>query len=228
MARALLGVGIALAAVGAGEARAGAWVAPEDGQRIWTAVAGERDGLTFVEGSAYLEGPLTADISIVGSSWAEYSYTLEEGYRGEVTVGVKYAVFRDDHGVMALQGGALWRSDPPQGCGEGGVELRWLGGRNVGGRGFVNLEVAGRLLEGGCGGERVELTAGFRPAEQWLALGQVFLDSPREGDESLQLQVSVVRFTSTGRGIQLGVRARLDGEDAAPALVLGLWGRNGD
>jgi len=174
MGRALLGVGIALAAA-AGEAHAGAWVAPEGGQRIWTAVSGEREGLTFVEGSAYLEGPLTTDISVIGSSWAEYSYALEEGTRGEAVVGVKYAMFRDDQSVMAVQGGALWRSDPPQGCGEGGVELRWLGGRSLGGRGFANLEVAGRLLEGGCAEERVELAAGFRPAEQCLALGQVFL-----------------------------------------------------
>lgn len=228
MGRVLLGVGIALATAGASQAHAGAWVAPEGGQRIWTAVAGEREGLTFVEGSAYLESSLTTEISVVGTSWAEYSYLLEEGWRGEALVGVKYAIFRDDEAAIAVQGGALWRSDPPDGCGEGGIELRWLAGRNLGVSGFVNLELAGRVLEGGCSGERVELSAGFRPSDGWLAMGQVFLDAPREGDETVQVQLSVVRFTSTGRGFQLGLRTRLDAGDAAPALVLGLWGRPGD
>jgi hypothetical protein len=229
MGRALLGLSVALAAVAAAErAHAGAWIVSEDGQQIWTSAAGERDGLTYFETSAYWEIPLAPDVSVVATPWVEQAYDLPDGWRGEATVGVKRAIFSDDATVMALQAGAFWRSDPPEGCSEGGVELRWLGGRSLGQRGFLNLEAAGRALVGGCGGERLELTMGYRPSEDWLLMGQVFADFPHEGDQSVKFQVSIVRFTDAGRGIQLGLRARLDGGGAEPALVLGLWGRPGD
>jgi hypothetical protein len=143
-------------------------------------------------------------------------------------VGVKRAIFRDESTVMALQAGAFWMSHPSEGCGEGGAEFRWLGGRSVGETGFINLEAATRLLEGGCEGERVDLTLGYRPARNWLGMAQLFFEAPREGEESLKAQITLVRFGESGRGIQLGVRTRLDGGAQEPALVLGLWGRPGD
>jgi len=104
------------------------------------------------------------------------------------------------------------------------VELRALGGRSLGARGFVNLEAATRMLEGGCGGERLDLAIGYRPRANWLAMGQIFFDAARDGEESIRAQFSVVRFGESGRGIQIGLRARIDGEELEPALVLGVWG----
>jgi hypothetical protein len=85
------------------------------------------------------------------------------------------------------------------------------------------VEAAGRALEGGCEGERLDITAGYHAGRNWLALGQIFFDAPQDGEESIKAELTFVRFTRRGRGFQIGVRARLDGEDAEPALVLGLW-----
>lgn len=218
-----------LAALIPGPAFAGAWIAPEGGQEIWTNVAGERDELSYFETSAYWEVPVEDKTSIVAAPWVEQNYDTIDGWRGETTLGVKRAIFRGDRMAMAVQAGALWVSHPEEGCSEGGAELRWLGGSSLPNIGaFVNVEAATRALEGGCGGQRLDLTAGYRPNERWLAMGQVFLDARWDGEEGVQAQFTLVRFGDSGRGIQLGVRARMDGEDREPAVVLGLWGRPGD
>ena len=108
-----------------------------------------------------------------------------------------------------------------------GDKGRILGGASRG-RAFVNVEAAERGLSGGCGGERIDLTAGYRPGENWLGMAQLFWDGPREGEHTLRAQLTLVRFGNSGRGIQVGVRARIDGGEAEPALVLGLWGRPGN
>jgi hypothetical protein len=226
MRRILLGV--ALASIFGTPARAGAWLAPEGGQEIWTNAAGVRDELTVIETSAYWEAPFGDQYSVVAAPWIEQAADMEDGWRGEAVIGVKRAMFRDGANVMALQAGAFWRSDPPHGCGEGGAELRWLGGRAMGETAFVNLEAAARALDGGCFGARADLTLGYRPRDNWLALGEVFLDAPDQGEDSLKLQFSLARFDSEGGAVQLGVRARLDGDDPEPALILGFWGRPGD
>lgn len=227
MGRLLLGLGLALAAASvAGRAEAGAWLAPEEGQEIITTTAGERDGYTTFESSAYWEAPISSDASLVIAPWSESAADLESGWRGEAVVGVKHAVFRDDETVMAVQAGAFWRSDPPGDCGEGGIEARWLGGRSLGRGGFVNVEIAARVLDEGCPAGRANLSLGYRPQPNWLAMGEIFYETPREGSESLNVQVSLVRFGEDGRGMQVGLRTRLDG-GGETALVLGMWGRPG-
>lgn len=218
-----------VAALAPAPAAAGAWIAPVGGQEIWTNVAGEREELSFYESSAYWEVPLQDQTSFVAAPWLEQNYDTIEGWRAEAVVGVKRAIFRGDDFVMALQAGALWVSHPPDDrCGEGGAELRWLGGLSFGDGGFVNLEAATRALDGGCQSDRLDLTLGYRPNNRWLAMGQVFLDAPRDGQERLTGQITLVRFGDSGRGLQVGFRARLDGEATEPALVVGLWGRPGD
>ncbi len=103
-------------------------------------------------------------------------------------------------------------------------------GRNLGALSFVNLEAAGSVLEGGCGGERLELTFGRRWGEHWLGLAQVFGDwRAGEGyEDNVKAQISLVRLGDGGAGLQLGVRARLDGDDSEPALMVGFWGTPGD
>lgn len=204
---------------------AGAWVAPRGGQEIATTVAGQRDNLSYYESSAYIEAPLGARDSVVAAPWVEQNHETADGWRGEATLGLKHAVARTDHAAVAVQAGALWVSHPEQGCSEGGGELRVLGGASLGHHGFLNAEAATRALAGGCAGQRLDLTIGYRPAEHWLGMAQVFVDAPVDGRESVKGQLTLVRFGESGRGIQLGVRARLDGEDPEPALVLGFWGR---
>lgn len=185
--------------------------------------------MSYFETSGYLEAPVADETSIVALPWVEQNYDSEDGWRAEAIVGVKRTIFDEGDTVMAVQAGALWISHPSENdCGEGGAELRWLGGRSFGNGGFLNVEAATRALDSGCQGERVEVSAGFRPAENWLVMGQVFFDAPREAEETIKAQITFVRFGESGRGLQLGVRARIDGGELEPALVLGLWGRPGD
>lgn len=193
-----------------------------------TTSIGQRDELPFYEGSGYWEFNAGEHNALVISEWVEQNYDSEDGWRAEAVIGLKRAVFADDDIVVAVQIGALWNSHPGGDCGEGGAEFRLLGGRAFGESGFFNVEAASRGLDGGCSGERLDLTAGYRPAENWLAMGQVFLDAPRDGEATVKAQLTAVRFSRSGRGLQVGLRARLDGDDPEPTLVLGWWGRSGD
>jgi len=102
------------------------------------------------------------------------------------------------------------------------------GGRSFDNGAFLNVEAAARILDGGCGGERVDITGGARFSQNWLALGQIFIDAPQGGEEAVKAQLSLVRFGENGRGIQLGLRARIDGGAEEPALVLAFWGPASD
>ncbi|MCC6787777.1 MAG: hypothetical protein IT547_08045 [Hyphomonadaceae bacterium] len=206
-------------------AAAGAWVAPH-GQTIVTATVGaHEDGGEYYEGAVYYEEPLGRRTSVVITPWAEWDNHTEDDWRGEAFVGVKRVLRQREDSVMALQAGALWVSQPDwETCSEGGAEVRLLNGYAFAeGRGFLNIESSSRVLVGGCVGGRLDVTAGYRPSERWLTMGQVFYDSPVAREDTVKAQVSVVRFDAHGRGWQIGLRATLDGEDAAPALVLGLW-----
>jgi hypothetical protein len=206
-------------------------MAAEGGQEIITSVYGERDELSFYETSGYWEVPLSGATSIVAAPWVEQNYDTEEGWRGEGVVGVKRAIFADETFAAAVSGSAFWSSHPGPECGEGGGELRIMAGasRREAARAFVNFEVAAHMLDGGCAGQDADLTVGFRPTERWLVMGQVFAQTEDHREDLVRAQVTFVRFgEDRTRGVQIGVRARLDGEDAEPAVVLGLWGRPGD
>lgn len=210
-------------------AYAGAWIAPEGGQEIWTTVAGARENLNFYESSAYWEIPVGERTSVVAAPWVEQNQDTENGWRGEAMLGAKRAVMHMGNTVVAVEAGAVWVSDPDEGCGEGGAEVRWLGGRSIDeGRGFINLELAGRGFEGGCQTVRGEIAAGYRHSDRWMSLGQVFVDAPPEEEEAVKAQFTMVRFREGGRAIQIGVRARIDGGADEAALVFGLWGHPGD
>lgn len=204
---------------------AGAWIAPEGGQRITTSAVGQREnGAYYYEGAVYYEAPLGEDASLVFAPWVETDGTQGDGERIEATLSAKHVVYRSENNVVALQAGALFVSDPSGGCSEGGAEMRVLGGHSFSrGRSFLNAEGAVRALSGGCEGARIDLTAGYRPTENWLAMGQVFADSPVEGDDSVKAQITLVWFDRDRRGWQIGIRGRIDGEETEPALVLGIW-----
>lgn len=204
----------------------GAWVAEDEPQEIWTSARGERNGGEVTETAAYWEIPALENAALVAAPWLERNTDTFDGWRAEALVGLKRSVFAEGPNVMSLQAAALWSSHPPLGCSEGGAELRWLGGRSFEG-GFVNLEAAGRVLSGGCSGERLELTVGYRPNERWLALGQVFHDGALGGEDTVKLQLSLVRHHAMGRGLQIGLRSRIDGGPPEPAVVLAFWDRPG-
>jgi hypothetical protein len=208
-------------------ANAGAWIAPEGGQEIITSAIGQRNEMNFYETSSYWEVPLGDENSLVITPWLEQNYDTIDGWRGEAVVGLKHAFYRREDSVVAVQAGALWISHPGSECGEGGGELRVLAGTAFSNGAFLNAEVATRALDGGCGGERLDFTAGYRMGENWLGMAQMFVDAPRDGEEFVKVQLSLVRFGESGRGIQVGVRARVDGSEE-PALVLSWWGRPGD
>ncbi|HEX8902986.1 hypothetical protein [Vitreimonas sp.] len=219
-----------LAALAPAPASAGAWIAPEGGQEIWSNVLGERDEVSFFETSAYWEMPFGEQMSFVAAPWVEQNYDSQDGWRAEATLSLKQALFRGDEWAVAVQAGALWNSHPALNqCGEAGAELRFLVGSSLPAEGaFVNLEAATRALEGGCESERFDFTAGYRPSHDWLLMGQVFLEAAREGDEAVKAQFTLVRFGDSGRGIQFGLRNRIDGGARETALVIGLWGAPGD
>lgn len=217
------------AALAPAPASAGAWIAPEDGQEIWTNVTGLREGgVNFLEPSAYYELPANERWAVVATPILEQAYDVgNNGWRAEGTLALKAQVARSDRAAMAIQGGLAWNSWPETGCGQMGMEFRWLGRRSFGRTGFVNVEAAGRVFEGGCAGQRLEVAAGYRPQRPWLAMGQVFTDAREAGGSSIKAQFTVVRFRGEDRGIQIGVRARIDDGIAEPAIVLGIWGRPG-
>ncbi|MFT3726550.1 MAG: hypothetical protein QM759_01825 [Terricaulis sp.] len=187
--------------------------------------AGRRDGVTTYESTAYLEQRFTENDSLVFSPWTEENAALIS--RSEATFGVKHVLTRSDHTVTAVQAGAVWVSEPPQHCEEGGAEVRFLGGVNLPRDTFINVEVAERILSGGCTDQRVEITAGAHHGPHWLGLAQVFVDGPEYGDESVKAELSLVHFDNKGHGVQVGVRGRVDGGDDELALVLAFWSEPG-
>jgi hypothetical protein len=201
---------------------AGAWVAPER-QQIVTSFAGEVDGVSFNETSAFIEVPVEPDVSVVGSLWVTNDVQEVPGYRGEVVLGLKQQLYQDEDWTIAVQGGALWQSLPPEGCREGGAEIRALAGRSFENSTFVNAELGLRALGTDCLSNRLDLTAGFRPSERWLAMGQIFYDAPHEGQDIARAQVTLAHFFRSGRGVQIGVRSRIDGGGEELALVVGMW-----
>lgn len=191
-----------------------------------------RDEVYYGETAAFLEIPASPQSSIVLSTWLQNGAGAgPRDWLADTSLGWKRALVRTDDSAMAVQVSAVWSTEPGDQCSEGGAEARWMGGRNFGedGRTFVNLEVAGRAMVGGCESARLDLTAGYKPNAHWLGMAQIFTHdtawSEDGRDSTVQAQLSLVRFTSETRGFQIGVRARLDGEDAGPMLVFGFWGQ---
>lgn len=200
---------------------AAAWIAPIDGQEILTTTAGRREGVSYYETSGYIEAPATANDSIVLAPWLLQDATQQ--WRAEATLAAKHVVSRSAHTVTAVQAGALWVSEPPAHCQEGGAEVRVLGGASLPHNAFVNVELAERVLSGGCTDQRVDLTAGAHAGSHWMALAQVFVDGPNYGDETVKAELSLVHFDNHGGGVQVGVRDRIDGGEHELALVLAFW-----
>lgn len=222
MGRCSVGLGAVAAVLGtATPAHAGAWVAPEGGQEISQFTFGLRDEQPFSESDYFLELPISGRTAFVAQPRLAFSGDAYEA-SGEVAAGLKMAVVRTPRVAGAIQAAALWRSETIDGCGAEGVEVRSLGGLSSEDR-FYNVEAALRLHSGGCFRQRLEFTAGHRPDDNWLLMGQAFLDADPDGGATIKAQASLVRFGGWADGLQLGLRFRIDGDDREPALVLGWW-----
>lgn len=148
--------------------------------------------------------------------------------------------------AVSAQAGPLYGADAGGGCAGAGGEVRAGVGRSFGtglGRGverslgriagqarrlrsgavFGALELAYRA-QGGCAHALREATIGYEPEHKWLLLGQAFEDRDLHGTETVKVQISAVRFRRA-RGVQVGVRVRVDGADPEPAVIIGVWRR---
>jgi len=184
----------------------------------------------FTESSLYAETPIhrSTNFSVVATPWAGQDPTSStHHWRGEATLGVKAAVLRTRMSAVSVQAGVAWRSDPKTGCGETGAELRLLAGSSFGkqGRSFFNVEAAALSSGAHCTVGRFDLTAGYHASDRWMGMAQVFTEGRRGSDVVLLGQVSLVRLQSESRGVQFGVRARLDDGEREPALVIAFWRR---
>ncbi|MES1156169.1 MAG: hypothetical protein ABUL73_00195 [Alphaproteobacteria bacterium] len=205
-------------------------MAPPHGQVIATNVEGEGHAGLFSEVSLYAETPIhrSTNFSVVAAPWTGQDPTSSQReWRGEATLSIKAAVLRTRMSAVSVQAGLAWRSDPKAGCGETGAEVRFLGGSSFGrhGRSFFNVEAAALSSGAHCSVGRFDLTAGYHASERWMGMAQVFTEGRRGSDKVLLGQVSLVRMQSESRGIQFGVRARLDDGEREPALVIAFWRR---
>jgi hypothetical protein len=196
----------------------------KDGQEIWSATDGVRAGAAFSETDAYWERALTPRFGVVIQPHVDVGGEYgDPGWRGEAVVSGKYQLYRGARGAIALQAGPTWTSEPARGCGEGGGEARALAGRGLA-NAFINLEAAYRAQAGGCAHGRFDMTVGWKPTGQWLGLAQVFIDQDLKLGAVTKAQASIVRFSRNGKGLQIGIRVRLDrGGGDERALVVGWW-----
>ena len=178
------------------------------GQQIATLTqgAGERAS------ELYVEAPVTDRFAVLG--------VLREDGAVAVEAAAKAVVWRDGGAVAAAQAGLFWSDAPAVGCEAVGAEVRGLAGFGEG-PWFFNLEAAYRDA-GDCQATRWDATLGWRPAENWLTLAQLFLHRDDYGQLSRTLQLSLVRFSDDGSGVQVGLR--LPEDPAGLQLVIGLWG----
>lgn len=174
------------------------------------------------EFDTYSEVPLTKRSALIVKT---LSRSYEQDEAESVDVALKRSIFRSRGFAVSAQGALHWTDAPEMGCSRVGGEMRGLVGLSSR-RTFANVELAARGAQGGCAHLRLETTAGYRPSHQWLLLAQTFADQDLAFDEVVKGQISVVRFSRTGRGLQFGVRAQYErGEFMAPTLILGYWSR---
>ncbi|KAF0180986.1 MAG: hypothetical protein IV086_17555 [Hyphomonadaceae bacterium] len=207
-------------------AHAGAWVAPNGDRTIVGAAYGETEEASTVETDLFIEAPLNSRISVVANHWSQTVTTFEGTETGnESVLSGKYRLLRGDRSVVSVQGGVVWDSRASGECGEWGGEARLLvGAATRSGRVFVSGELGARTQGNDCVHARYDLTVGVKPHRRLLGLVQVFVDDDLIYGETLKAQASAVVFERNDRGVQLGVRMRLDaGEFIEPTILLSYW-----
>ncbi|MET0182557.1 MAG: hypothetical protein ABW199_06705 [Caulobacterales bacterium] len=208
------------------DAHAGAWLAPEEGQSIETRAIGVQDDRVFYEQQIYLERPLGDRFAIVAKPLiVSGGANVLTGYKVEAEGGLKTALLRSPNATISVQASALWRSDGLyDACGQGGGELRAMGGASFeGGRSFLNVEAGVRSV-GGCDIGRFDVAVGRRIADRAMGMLEASVYAPRDEVGVLKLQASVLHLGVQREAVQIGVRVRLDPRGSETALVVSLWG----
>lgn len=191
-----------------------------------SAAYAETDEASIYETDLFIEVPLGARVSVVANHWSQIANTFEgSSTRNESVLSGKYRLMSGDRSVVSLQSGIVWDSGAAGECGEWGGDARVLAGAATrGGRYFASAELGARVQGNDCVHARYELTLGAKPHKRILGLAQVFVDDDLTYGETLKAQASLVAFERSGRGLQLGVRVRFDGNDVIePTLVLSYW-----
>lgn len=208
--------------------------------------AGYSEGPTgrVVETGATTEQSLgKGRVALVGEVWTQDG---ADGAAHRAALALKVRAHHGPRWAVAAQAGPLYGVDADGGCAGAGGEARVGVGRSFGvglGRGVersVGL-IAGRArrlrpgsmfgavefayrAQGGCAHALREATIGYELERKWLLLAQAFDDRNLHGTETVKVQISAVRFRRT-RGVQVGVRVRVDGADPEPAFIIGVWRR---
>jgi hypothetical protein len=218
----------------ASQAHASAWRAPEESLTVFSSISGEREDGSFSEMNFYWEDRLTARFDGVLNVHVQLDEKFEPAPgpgvqaayvepSGEVFVGGKMTLRDRPDTVVSAQVGLLGVGGLKDDCGDAGAEARLLAGAARGDF-FVDAQGAYRVRAGGCPTSKLDITVGWEPDERWMGLAQTFVDVDPRYDPVVKLQLSLVRFSKKGKGVQVGVRVRADeaGKDER-ALVVSWW-----
>ena len=212
-------------------AHASAWRPPEEGQRISTFVGGVSDTTQFFESEIYFEVPVSERLSAVVTPRIESgavlptdgSSELVQTTRGELSTAAKFNLHQGPNIALSVQSGLVWNSSSDGSCGDTAGEIRALAGVSKGAV-FADAQLAYRARSGDCPNGKADFTAGWRPLERWMGLGQVFFDAAPSRSPVVKLQMSLVRFNQEGAGLQVGFRVRADhGGEGERAIVVSWW-----
>lgn len=226
----LLRVGLLLLA-GAGPASAGAW--PREQGKTFLSLS--QVFTTEVE-TLIAPGQMVTSYS---SLYAEYGLTekltigLDAGYGAGPDSGVstgvafaRYPVWESTGGQrVALDFGVGWRSDAEQGqdlrlrpgiAWGMGFDSRW-------GQGWLGIEASANfLVPSGQQIYKADFTAGIKPNDQWMLIGQIQTGRYPGTEALIRIAPSVVRAITPSTHLQLGVEGTVLGDDLIGAK-LALW-----
>lgn len=244
-----MAAGAGLLAFGASTAHAGAWPTPKGETQLILKAESMRAGDGFGAAGERLTLPADQKDQVLGlfvehgltdritlqlkGEWqaGEDAFLDYEG-RGPVELGVRVNVWRGDWSVLSVYAGHAWSGEGRNapyarpGVGDGDWEFRILAGRSFARGGFIEGQAARRLRDGLPDETRLDLTAGVRPAADWMLLTQVFAGATDAGPRWAHVETSVAR-TLGDWTVQAGWRETVWGREipAAGGPVFSLWRR---
>lgn len=207
-------------------ADAAAWI-PDRTELIISSDQGVRGRFYNTANSLYFDAPVSRHFSIVGSGRYEISPSRPSSVRdvGEALLALKAGRPLVAGFVGAVQVGPTWRNDLDPDCSGFGAEARSLLGASRG-PAFIDLQLGARFQSRSCLRAFYQASLGYRPARNWLALAQVFVDDDLQQGSNTNAQFSLVRTNKKGVGLQLGARIGF-GDEPERTLVIGAWRKLG-
>ncbi len=205
----------------AGAVRAGPW--PREAGAVFLSFSG-----TATVDRDTLADPPRYDGALYGEIGLGHRFTLgldlhADGTTGTGLVFLRRTLTRADarHQVALSFGGGLRHRD-------GTAELLWMAGGSWGmgfdtrwGAGWATVEGQVRGIDTGTG-VKLDATLGLRPSEAWLGYLQLQHASAPDSDETLDLELSIVRRLNDRLSLQAGAVYGLRNSRKA-GIRLGLW-----